>query len=36
MPRISRQQKEQNRERIVAAAGQGFKARGSTAWASTS
>ena len=28
MPRISRQQKEQNRERIVAAAGQGFKARG--------
>jgi len=28
MPRISRQQKELNRERIVAAAGQGFKARG--------
>lgn len=28
MPRISRQQKELNRERIVAAASQGFKARG--------
>lgn len=28
MPRISRQQKEHNRERIVAAAGQGFRARG--------
>lgn len=28
MPRVSRQQKERNRERIVAAAGQGFKARG--------
>ena len=28
MPRISREQKERNRERIVAAAGQGFKARG--------
>jgi TetR/AcrR family transcriptional repressor of nem operon len=28
MPRVSRQQKELNRERIVAAAGQGFKARG--------
>jgi TetR/AcrR family transcriptional regulator, transcriptional repressor for nem operon len=28
MPRISRQQKELNRERILAAAGQGFKARG--------
>jgi TetR/AcrR family transcriptional repressor of nem operon len=28
MPRISRQQKERNRERIVAAAGQGFRARG--------
>ncbi len=28
LPRISRQQKEQNRERIVAAAGQGFRARG--------
>ncbi|WP_231646295.1 TetR/AcrR family transcriptional regulator [Mycolicibacterium mengxianglii] len=28
MPRVSRQQKERNRERIVAAAGQGFRARG--------
>lgn len=28
MPRVSRQQKELNRERIVAAAGQGFRARG--------
>jgi len=28
LPRISRQQKELNRERIVAAAGQGFRARG--------
>ena len=28
MPRISRQQKERNRERIVSAAGQGFRARG--------
>lgn len=28
MPRISRQQKEHNRGRIVAAAGEGFKARG--------
>lgn len=28
MPRISRQQKELNRERIVTAAGQGFRARG--------
>ena len=28
MPRVSRQQKELNRERIVAAASQGFKARG--------
>lgn len=28
MPRVSRQQKELNRERILAAAGQGFKARG--------
>jgi len=28
LPRVSRQQKELNRERIVAAAGQGFRARG--------
>jgi TetR/AcrR family transcriptional repressor of nem operon len=28
MPRVSRQQKERNRERIVAAASEGFKARG--------
>ncbi|WP_422743427.1 TetR/AcrR family transcriptional regulator [Mycobacterium sp. WMMD1722] len=28
VPRISRQQKERNRERIVTAAGQGFRARG--------
>ncbi|WP_337761929.1 TetR/AcrR family transcriptional regulator [Mycolicibacterium vanbaalenii] len=28
MPRVSRQQKERNRERIVAAAGRGFRARG--------
>jgi len=28
VPRVSRQQKELNRERIVAAAGQGFRARG--------
>ncbi|WP_232374892.1 TetR/AcrR family transcriptional regulator [Mycolicibacterium mengxianglii] len=28
MPRVSRQQKERNRGRIVAAAGQGFRARG--------
>lgn len=28
MPRVSRQQKELNRERIVAAAGEGFRARG--------
>jgi TetR/AcrR family transcriptional regulator, transcriptional repressor for nem operon len=28
LPRVSRQQKERNRERIVAAAGRGFRARG--------
>lgn len=28
MPRVSREQKERNRERIVAAAGEGFRARG--------